>query len=278
MSTTLITDHPAWITNADGQAARVVSHDGAIWFAQWNGDSLGLCPVDASDKAAPLLSRTPSAQLPHGKVPEPFLRPLAALGTVVRLTNPSLWDAITTAILRQVVRAAQARKVYRRWCAEHGRTMDTPAGPMAVVPDPQTVLQLPDEAFAEAGAKFHRTALTAAATAYQNNHERWAAMSPDDLVKALDEVPRIGPWTASAAAADYTGDFSVYPHGDLAVRTWARAAAPALVLPDDERGFEARWRRWAPDRPQLHALTLFTLTWGSHARTQHDGGTTPHHP
>ncbi|MFJ8731235.1 hypothetical protein [Streptomyces bauhiniae] len=39
------------------------------------------------------------------------------------------------------------------------------------------------------------------------------------MATALTGIPRIGPWTA--AAADYTGDFSVYPHDDLAVRTWA---------------------------------------------------------
>ncbi|MEU5001523.1 hypothetical protein [Streptomyces sp. NPDC021622] len=266
------------MTDAKGLPTRVLRHDGVTWFAHWDGITLALRPVGADAEAPPELSHTPTAQLPHGNAPEPLLRPLVALGTTARLSNPSLWDAITTAILRQVVRAAQARKVYRRWCAEHGQTFDTPAGPMAIAPDPEAVLRLSDEAFAEAGAKFHRTALQAAAAAYQDNHERWAAMSPDELVKALDEVPRIGPWTASAAAADYTGDFSVYPHGDLAVRTWARAATSTvpLPLPEAERDFEAQWRRWAPNRPQLHALTLFTLTWGSHARTEHDGGAARH--
>jgi DNA-3-methyladenine glycosylase II len=276
--TTLITDHPAWITDQVGLAARVVQHDGSLWFASWTGTALDLRPLDASATTRPPLSHTPATQLPHAKAAHPLVKPLSALGTVARLTNPSLWDAITTAILRQVVRAAQARKVYRRWCSQHGQASVTPAGPMAIAPGPESVLRLSDEAFAEAGAKFHRTALQAAAAAYQDNHERWAAMSADELVKALDEVPRIGPWTASAAAADYTGDFSVYPHGDLAVRTWARAATSTVLvaLPEAERDFEARWRHWAPDRPQLHALTLFTLTWGSHARTEHEPGTAEH--
>jgi DNA-3-methyladenine glycosylase II len=134
------------------------------------------------------------------------------------------------------------------------------------------VLTLPDEAFRAIGAAFHRTALQAAATAYQEHAEEWKGLAPDDLVKALDDIPRVGPWTASAATADFTGDFSVYPHGDLAVRTWARRAAPDAALPDDERAFAAAWQRSAPDRPQLHALTLFTLAWGTHARTaEHDG-------
>ncbi|MBB0228544.1 hypothetical protein FOE67_03220 [Streptomyces calidiresistens] len=187
------------------------------------------------------------------------------------MPNPWLWDAITTAILRQVVRAEQARKVYRRWCATHGRTLRTPAGALSLAPDPVTVLALTDEAFATTGTKFHRTALRAAASAYMLRHEEWEQLPADDLVKVLEEVERIGPWTASAAAADYTGDFSVYPHGDLAVRTWAHRAAPDLTLPEGDRAFAAQWRRWADnDRNRLHTLTLFTLTWGNHARTTHN--------
>ncbi|WP_431981552.1 hypothetical protein [Streptomyces qinglanensis] len=87
-------------------------------------------------------------------------------------------------------------------------------------------------------------------------------------MKALASVHRIGLWTASAAAADVTGDFSVYSHCDLAVRTWAGRAAPDLQLPDNESAFAARWHSFTDhDRTCLHALTLFTLTWGAHART-----------
>lgn len=214
-------------------------------------------------------------QLPK-TLPATLQSALSGLGAVVRLPNPSLWDAITTAVLRQVVRAAQARALYRRWCTAYG-TLDTPSGPVALAPAPEVVLGLPDDAFRQIGAAFHRTTLQAAAAAYLLNADAWRALDADDLVKALDDIPRVGPWTASAAAADFTGDFSVYPHGDLAVRTWARRAAPDAPLPDDARSFAAAWQRFAPDRAQLHALTLFTLAWGIHARTaEHDGAPADH--
>lgn len=270
MITTLTTDHPGWITGPAGEPVRLVVHDDVPWLADWQpAAGLILRPLDAKDAPAPPAPHTTPHHLPTGPDAAPLLQSLATLGNVQRLTNPSLWDAITTAILRQVVRAEQARKVHRRFSAAHGHTIDTPAGPLSLVPDPDTVLALPDEAFAETGTKFHRTALRAAAAQYAEHHTTWAQLPPEDLVKALDEVPRIGPWTASAAAADYTGDFSVYPHGDLAVRTWAGRAAPGVTFPDTDRTFANRWRRLADDnRTQLHALTLFTLTWGSHARTE----------
>lgn len=266
---TLITDHPAWTTHADDTADRTVQVNGVAWSARWTGSDLELHPLGEA-VGAPRVDRTSADRLPAG-TPAALLDALNGLGTVLRLPNPDLWDAITTAVLRQVVRAGQARALYRKWCAAHG-TRETPCGPVALTPAPDVVLSLPDEAFREIGAAFHRTALQGAATAYQQHGEEWKTLAPDELVKALDDIPRVGPWTASAATADFTGDFSVYPHGDLAVRTWARRAAPDAALPEDERAFAAAWQRSAPDRLQLHALTLFTLAWGTHARTtEHDG-------
>ncbi|WP_253370895.1 hypothetical protein [Streptomyces sp. RKCA744] len=279
-TTTVITEHPAWHEAPGGAALRVVEHQGGRWLAHWQGAAgLTLRRTDVADPEAkaeaPPLARTAAAGLPPHPEAVALVDELALLGTVTRLTNPSLWDAITTAILRQVVRAQQARSVYRRWCAAYGSTIETSAGTVALTPGPEVVLGLDDEQFAAAGALFHRTALRAAARAYLKHGETWGRLDPDDLVKALDDVPGIGPWTASAAAADYTGDHAVYPYSDLAVRTWARRAAPDFDWPGSEREFGALWRRWAPNRVELHALTLFTLAWGSHARiTRQPGGST----
>ncbi|MFI1966904.1 hypothetical protein ACH429_22795 [Streptomyces pathocidini] len=281
MTTTLTIDHPGWLTGPAGDPVRLVVHNGVAWLADWQpAAGLILRPVGTdhtTTATAPPAPHTSPHTLPVTPDAAPLVNEFATLGNVQRLTNPSLWDAITTAILRQVVRAEQARKVYRRWCANHGRTVETPLGALSLAPDPATVLGLPDEAFAEAGTAFHRTALRAAAIAYTENQAAWGQLAPEDLMKALDEVPRIGPWTASAATADYTGDFSVYPHGDLAVRTWVRRALPDLRLPDADRPFANEWRRFAnSNRTQLHALTLFALTWGSHARTdQHEHAAPP---
>jgi hypothetical protein len=82
----------------------------------------------------------------------------------------------------------------------------------------------------------------------------------------LPSLRRIGPWTAGAAAADWSNDFAVYPYGDLAVRTWAAKAAPHAGWPGDEHGFRTRWERAAG--PHLANVTLLTLAWGGHyART-----------
>ncbi|MCX4468401.1 hypothetical protein OG980_30220 [Streptomyces albidoflavus] len=266
MSTKIITEHPGWRTTSDGGRVRLVENGGAVWLAVWNDEQghLSVSSIEEGGAAEqPSPAFTSPVDLPAPRKAGPLLAELVRLGTVVRLNNPSLWDAVTTAILRQVVSAKQALRKHRAFYGAYGRTVATAVGDLPLVPSPETVLGLSDDGFASVGTKFNRRALRAAAEAYLDRGDYWSALGPESLMKELVGVRGIGPWTASAAAADFTGDFSVYPHGDLAVRTWAQKAAPGLELPQTEAEFEALWRRWAPARPQLHALTLFTLTWGS---------------
>ncbi|MFI5686803.1 hypothetical protein [Streptomyces sp. NPDC051636] len=273
MSTAMITEHPAWHPTPTG-AVRAVEHSGTTWVAHWNGGGLMLHSVDASDADTPPVAYTSAINLPRHPDAQPLVDELTKLGTVQRLNNPSLWDAIATAILRQVVRAGQARKIHEAFCRAYGRHVQAGERTLALMPTPDVVLGLSDEAFKAVGAAFNRAKLRAAAEAYRQHGEQWRTLDAESLAKELrTTVHGVGEWTAAAAAADFTGDHSVYPHGDLAVRTWARKAAPTLQLPSSDREFEALWRLWAPDRTSLHTLTLMTLTWGSHARTAQHGGT-----
>ncbi len=93
---------------------------------------------------------SPSSSAPTPRTSRPPTRAvlrdrLGRIGVIRRLENPWLRDAITTAVLRQVVRADQARKLYRTWCSTYGTTVDGPRGAFAVVPSPATVLTLTSE-------------------------------------------------------------------------------------------------------------------------------------
>jgi DNA-3-methyladenine glycosylase II len=190
-------------------------------------------------------------------IPTGLRTALHQLGPVQRLREPCLWDALATAIIRQVIRAEQARTMHRSFRYTFGGT----AGPTRLLPAPEQVLALTTEDFARIGMAFKRGPLQAAAAAYLD-HPEWADLAPDVLVKEVQTVPRIGPWTAAAAIADHTGDFSFYPYADLAVRRWAAAADPAIAWPSDEPGFAAYWQDLAG--PHLSALTALTLAWGDH--------------
>jgi DNA-3-methyladenine glycosylase II len=267
MSSILTTDHPAWQAYEDGTRARAVRTASGIWAVSYDRDGLHMACVDGTEDAKPEFVSTDPTYLPPS-APAALRDGLAQLGVTQRLANPWLWDALTTSILRQVVRADQARKLYRTWCSTYGTTIEGPQGALAVAPTPAAVLALTDEQFASVGAKFHRTALVAAATQYERHHTDWEWLDASALAVALTRIPRIGPWTAAAAATDFTGDFSVYPHDDLAVRTWAAKIDPAYAWPGKkDKAFGPLWTSWAgTDRTALHTLTLATLTWGSHAR------------
>ncbi|WP_053649735.1 MULTISPECIES: hypothetical protein [unclassified Streptomyces] len=266
MSTTIITDHPAWRSRTEGYRVRLVEHDGSPWLATLNRarGHLLLQPVGAGAAEPPALSYTSAITLPPATEQTcSLLDSLVRLGTVVRLTTPSLWDALVAAILRQTVSASIARRKHTAFCSAYGQHFTTPAGELALTPSPERVLALSVEGFEAVGTKFNAWALRSAAEAYLDRGEKWAGLHGERLIAELASVPGIGPWTAAATAADATGDFSVYPHSDLAVRTWAGRAAPGLALPSAESEFAALWREWAPAPAQLHALTLFTLAYGS---------------
>ncbi|TVT52066.1 hypothetical protein FNH05_13560 [Amycolatopsis rhizosphaerae] len=203
-------------------------------------------------------------RLDPGKLagPRTMITRLTQLGVVARWRNPDLWDALATSIVRQVIRAGQARKLYRTFCQVHGEPVLTPLGETWLFPTPETVLELPDAEFARLGMAFKTRPLRAAADACLEFGAKWAELEPTELVTELQTVPRIGPWTAGATVADLTNDYALYPYADLAVRTWAQHLAPRRAWPNTEPEFAATWARLAG--AQLSEWTLLTLSWGVH--------------
>jgi DNA-3-methyladenine glycosylase II len=257
---TVMTDHPAWTPVAGPWATRVMpAPDGSHALVRTDGIRAEWCCPQAEAREPGIFT------LPEGTAPE-LAAPLGTLGPVARFANPSLWDAIATAVIRQVVRADQARAQYRALCAAHGTEVRCGALAGWLLPSPEAVLVLDDAQFKSLGLTFKREALRGAAQAFLKDGDAWASLPPLDLAAVLPSVRRIGPWTAGAATADWSNDFSVYPYGDLAVRTWATRVTPDAEWPDDEASFCIRWKRVTS--PNLADITLLTLAWGGHhART-----------
>ncbi len=196
-----------------------------------------------------------------GDVPQLYSA-LRGLGLVARFRTLDLWDAIGIAIIRQVIRAAHAKRLYRGFCDAYGQRSSFMNGDgYALFPDAETVLGLRDKQFAKVGLTFKRRPLGAAAEAYLKHSGQWRELAPDVLVQELQQVPRIGAWTAGAAVADFSNNFALYPYADLAVRTWAKRAAPSYDWPNDEKAFRRLWTALAGDH--VATLTLLTLAWGS---------------
>ena len=257
----LMRDHPGWRSNHLG-ATRVVRAGTGSWGLSWAlGDDV--VRATSAHAEAPHPARPePDLVTPPTGVVSPLGSALAEQGAVLRVANPDLWDALGTAIIRQVIRAGQAREMYARFCQAHGTVITTDVDEHYLFLSAQTGPDLRPDAFAQLGMGFKRPPLGAAAAAYLSNGNQWATLAPTALVEALQQVSRVGPWTAGTAVADFTNDFACYPYGDLAVRTWARRADPDTAWPDTESDFAAHWRTACG--PDLSDLTLLTLAWGDH--------------
>lgn len=260
-------DHPSWLVNDEGTAYRVVRTESSIWSVTCtppaeSGWHIQISQVSGRGKA-PVRGDDPVLDVldPSGLTgPDAVVGPLRKAGPVGRLRNPDLWDAVATSIMRQVIRAGQARKLYRAFCRAYGEPVTTPGGEAWLFAAPEVVLALPDTEFARLGLAFKRRPLQAAAQAVLEFGQKWAELDPAALVDEVQSVPRIGPWTAGASVADLTNNYALYPFADLAVRTWAKHLAPGRTWPETEPEFAREWARLTGD--QLSAWTLLTLAWG----------------
>lgn len=255
----VMTDHAGWLPTGTSHHRVLATKDGQRWLAHATNaitiDALG--PGGAQPPSYDIFTYPPAAAVP---VPE-LTENLARLGAVARLRNPDLWNALATAIIRQVIRASQAVNLYRRFSQAHGEHITLPNGDTyPLFPTPSTVLTLDSDHFADLGLTLKRRTLKAAAAAYLEHGHQWRELPPHALAEQLQTIPRVGPWTARAATADWSNNWALYPHDDLAVRTWARRAAPAHTWPEEPAAFGRMWRQIAG--PHLSTLTLLTLAWG----------------
>jgi DNA-3-methyladenine glycosylase II len=259
----MMLDHPAWLLGDDGRARRAFRSLDAIWSVvctpgpAGRGHVIEVVRLAGGSDVAPVVDTIDPATLTGDTV---VCGPLRDDGQVGRVRNPDIWEALGTSVIRQVIRAEQARKLYRRFCETYGERHDTVAGPAWLFPTTETVLTLSDGEFADLGMKFFRVALRNSAEAFVKTGDYWATLPPAELVRAVQEPRRIGPWTAGATVADVTNDYSLYPFADLAVRTWAGKLTPSMSWPETEREFGRTWRAMAGT--QLSEWTLLTLAWG----------------
>jgi DNA-3-methyladenine glycosylase II len=273
----VISEHPAWSTAVDGGRLRVFAMpDGGRWLVHTTGTEFSLHPLGPAETPRPVYDtfRLPPDAL-H-EVPE-LACALTGLGTVARFRTSHLWEAIGAAIIRQAMRAVHTTNLYRAFCQTYGEPVDLPDGDRYWhFPTPQTVLALTAGQFHDAGLAFKRGVLRDAATVYLRHELRWQHLPPHALVDQLQQIPRVGTWTALVAVTDWSNDWALYPAGDLPIRTWVRRAARSHPWPTDERTFSNAWR--ALTGAHLPQATLLTLAWGNRHTAPPNDATTGAHP
>ncbi|GFJ77503.1 hypothetical protein [Phytohabitans houttuyneae] len=228
----VMTDHPAWIPAGNGRGKlRVLVAFGRRWLIRTGGPT-GFTLHELAPAASKPIHDV--FHLPPGALAElPQLAgSLAGLGTVARFRAGNLWDALATAAVRQMLRGVHATNVYRQFCHAHGERIQLPTGEHYwLFPTPEAVLDLTPDQFADVGLASKRAALRDAANGYLRDGHGWQSLPPLRMIEQLRRIPRVGRWTAHAAAADWSNEWALYAAGDLNLRTWARRAAPAYPWP-----------------------------------------------
>ncbi|WP_139275590.1 hypothetical protein [Mangrovactinospora gilvigrisea] len=271
-----MTDHPAWTRPPAGtDPERVLLFNNGVWRLRFDGREVlstlltapweNDCRPDAPT-AIPVF-RIPAARLPT-TLPEPARAALEGIEAVVRVPNPSLWDALTAAFIRtNAADEAAARQLYGRWCACFGALPVMDGTTVGCTPPPAVVVHLTARHAEAVGLEQLRPRLRVAAETFLQSAGALARLPGDALVAALVRQTGLPRQAAALAAADFIGDFGLHPINDVL----HRAAVRLLVdrsWPEEPRAFARRWRALAATERELSALTLFVLahaTLGSEA-------------
>jgi DNA-3-methyladenine glycosylase II len=170
---------------------------------------------------------------------------------VHRVATPSVWEALATGVLRQVVRASTARRRYTRLVAT--------AANDGAFPSPDQVLRCDEREVAVLGLRFCWPKLVVLA--------RWAAevgaadghMSADRdvLLEDAASLSGLGPWTLGVAAWDCSNDSERYPFGDYVVQAGAARMFPDVDWPRRPDRFAPAWSARCDD--DLGPLTVLAL-------------------
>jgi len=252
-------DSPSWAHRGGLQAERVLTQGSTACTV-----SAAYDPAVGHWRLQPDLAVTAMAQLASfstadlgDAIPAPIRRNLARLDGLQRLGAGSYWEALATAVIRQVIRAGQARRVWHQLAA----ALTNPGERAGRFPTAERFLAATDAELADAGLGFKTRTLHAVAEACRSEQQVWDRLDPVALHDAWLGLPGIGPWSAGAAIADLRNAWQLYPHDDLAVRTWAGRAFPEVAIPTDPRPFLRLWTDWAGGA--LGTLTVLTLGWSA---------------
>jgi DNA-3-methyladenine glycosylase II len=197
------------------------------------------------------------------KLPKDLAIRFLSLHPLVHVTSLSLGEAITKAIIRQVITAGHAKKLIDSFIRRHGERAVDNGWSYYDFPTIEAIARIPVEELQAEGLGFkakviHQTALY---ILEQDWETKVAKQSPVEALDMLTSMKGIGRWTAHVAVCDLFANWSLYPFEDLAVRTWARKLWSGVQWPQDNLAFAKYWQQVNGD--QCGIVTFYLLSCAS---------------
>ena len=210
-----------------------------------------------------LLISIPFSLEASAQIPAPLARRFLEQAPLVHIASASLGEAVIKAVIRQVISAPQAKKLLHRFITQYGPTLEYGGATMYGFPSLACMVDLVPEALLSCGLGYKARIIPRIARDLleQGWEEQLPQISTETAVTLLQHVKGIGRWTARVAMCDLTGDWSVYPYEDLAVRTWARRFWPDVAWPRKETSFSEAWQEMHGRYTGL--ITFYTLAQAS---------------
>jgi DNA-3-methyladenine glycosylase II len=253
--TVVMTDHVGWTDRARGRRERAVRlPDGYSVVRATRGGIYGIGGEELMD----VVTTVTLPSIARARLPKGVTLTWASPQSVTRLRTPSLWEAVGAAIVRQVIRATQARVLYHRLCSDLGPTV---GDDLHGFPRPDEVAACDLELLVAVGLGFKAKTLQRAAEVFALEPGlEFSELNADELVDRMLGIKGIGGWTAQVAACDYRNDWDCYPFEDLAVRQWGTANWRSQ-WPSSAAEFKQVWTRRT--KPYTGVVTCFALAAAS---------------
>jgi len=185
------------------------------------------------------------------------------MSPLVHVASVTPGEAVIKAIIRQVITASQARKLLHRFIVQFGNTCTHEGVTHFSFPPLERLAQLPLDELTKCGLGFKaRVIQQVARSLLEDNVEESVSKVPTQVALAiLQKLKGVGQWTARVALCDFKGDWSLYPFGDLAVRTWTNRFWPDSDWPCSENEFRAVWER--RNGNYADRIAFYLLTYGN---------------
>ncbi|GAC1646757.1 MAG: hypothetical protein NVS4B12_14030 [Ktedonobacteraceae bacterium] len=218
--------------------------------------------ADVQRSVGRLFSLVPLPQEAAAHLSTPLAQHFLDLAPLVHIASPTLGEALIKGIIRQVISAAQARKILHQFVTRYGVSYQHENLTSYNFPTLEAIIQQPLEELSACGLGFKAKIVQYVAHQLleENIEEQVRQCSSSDAVLLLQRLKWIGNWTAHIAVSDFLHDYSQYPFSDLAVRKWAKLLWQEGDWPNDEATFGQAWKRINGEHTGL--ITFYLLALG----------------
>lgn len=218
--------------------------------------------ADIQRCAGQLFSLVPLSYTNVAHLPVQLAQRCLDIGPLAHIASPTLGEALIKGIIRQVISAAQARKILHQFVTRFGMSYQHETLTFYNFPMLETIAQLPLEELSACGLGFKSKIVQYIAQRLLEEHfeEQVCQCSTSDSILLLQRLKWIGDWTARITICDFMHDWSQYPFSDLAVRKWARLLWQEENWPDNEAEFGYAWKQKNGEYSGL--ITFYLLALG----------------